>query len=71
MLCGHVHISGENTLLEEWTQKLRRNYKTGVGAHTANAGQIYNVGCMMPWMNYAPRSLDEIIKRWDKYHLEK
>ena len=24
-------------------------------------GNFINVGCMMPWMNYTPRTLDEII----------
>lgn len=23
-----------------------------------------NVGCMMPWMDYTPRTLDEIIEAW-------
>ena len=25
---------------------------------------MYNVGCMMPWMDYTPRTLDEIIERY-------
>ena len=70
MLCGHVHATAENDLLEKWTKELRDGYREGFAAHTANAGQIYNVGCMLPWMGYTPRTLDEIIKRWDKYHPE-
>ena len=26
-----------------------------------NCGNIYNVGCMKPYMDYTPRTLDEII----------
>ena len=67
MLCGHVHQTGENDLLEKWSNELRQSYQTGIGTHTANTGQIYNVGCMMPWMEYTPRTLDEIIKRKESY----
>lgn len=68
MLCGHVHNTAENALLEKWTAELRRDHRTGGGTHAANCGQIFNVGCMMEWMQYTPRTLDEIIKRWDKCH---
>lgn len=27
----------------------------------AKPGQMFNVGVMMPWMDYTPRTLDEII----------
>lgn len=68
MLCGHVHATLENDYLEQWTQELRSNCNQGFDFH--NCGQIYNVGCMMPWMQYTPRTLDEIIKRWDQCHKE-
>jgi calcineurin-like phosphoesterase family protein len=68
MLCGHVHTTAENDLLEKWTKELRDAYRSGFGTHAANCGQIYNVGCMLPWMQYCPRTLDEIIKRWDEHH---
>lgn len=61
MLCGHVHTTTENDLLEKWSRELREGYTSDTPIHTANAGQIYNVGCMMPWMKYTPRTLDEII----------
>jgi len=64
MLCGHVHNTAENEYLERWTKELRN----GTGSFFQNCGQIYNVGAMMPWMQYTPRTLDEIIKRWEKHH---
>lgn len=67
MLCGHVHATTENYLLEKWTKKLRDDCRSGIGVYAPNCGQIYNVGCMMPWMQYCPRTLDEIIKRWDRH----
>ena len=44
-------------------QKLRREVaaaRTEQGHCIAN---WINVGCMMPWMDYTPRTLDEIIER--------
>lgn len=68
MLCGHVHNTAENQILEQLIQEFRSNSASYSSAHTANCGQIYNVGCMMPWMEYTPRTLDEIITRWDCFH---
>ena len=68
MLCGHVHNTAENAILERLIQELRNNNHIFSCAHAANCGQIYNVGCMMPWMEYTPRTLDEIITRWDRFH---
>ncbi len=67
-LCGHVHATAENDILEKLIQELRDNYQHDVGTHAANCGQIYNVGACLPWMQYTPRTLDEIIKRWDECH---
>lgn len=58
MLCGHVHTTRENDLLEQWTEMLR-NTKTD---SSYSYGNIINVGCMMPWMGYTPRTLDEILE---------
>lgn len=54
MLCGHVHRTRENDYLEELRRRMR-------GDPQAGQGNIYNVGCMMPYMNYTPRTLDEIV----------
>ena len=59
MLYGHVH----NTREFDFMQKLRREVaaaRTEQGHCIAN---WINVGCMMPWMDYTPRTLDEIIER--------
>lgn len=57
MLCGHVHTTRENDFLNIWRNQLRDS-KSDV---THSCGNIINVGCMMPYMGYAPRTLDEII----------
>lgn len=59
MVCAHVHTTKENEWLEKWRAELRRQRVIdGVG----NYGNIINVGCMMPYMNYTPRTLDELIE---------
>ena len=63
MLYGHVH----NTREYDFMVKLRREIKAN---HTEDAhcvGNWINVGCMMPWMDYTPRTLDEIIEREKPY----
>ena len=54
-LYGHIHNSFvENDVLYEAKLKIRgsRNEQAAVDSH--------NVGAMMPWINFQPRSLDEI-----------
>ena len=52
MLYGHVHNSPEWALVEKWKQEL---LNIGIPA------RIINVGCMMKYMDYAPRTLDELL----------
>lgn len=60
MLHGHVHsLTDESRKVRQWVQELRDSTHN----NSANRGQIYNVGCMMPHMDYSPRTLDEIIER--------
>lgn len=58
MLCGHVHVTGENDLLQKYTKEVSEKYD---GQRYVNRGHIINVGCMMPWMDYTPRTLDQIL----------
>ena len=59
MLCGHVHTTLENEWLEKWRSELRKQRVLDGGG---NYGNIINVGCMMLYMNYTPRTLDELIE---------
>lgn len=56
-LHGHVHNTIEQDWVEKWTRELVVNHKMGTPT-----GQIINVGCMMPYMNYIPRTMEEIIE---------
>lgn len=57
MLCGHVHTTRENDFLEKWCEELL----AARSEDSHSLANIYNVGAMMPWMNYIPRTLDEIV----------
>jgi calcineurin-like phosphoesterase family protein len=58
MLCGHVHTTRENDFLLKWKKELRDSKN----CNSDSFGNIFNVGCMMPWINYMPRTLEEIIR---------
>lgn len=57
MLCGHVHNTAENDYLMKWRDELRRDRNQREG----NCGNIINVGCMMPYMDYMPRTIEELV----------
>lgn len=52
-LYGHVHNSFEWNMMEHNKYLMEELYTTPC--------QMFNVGAMMPWMDYTPRTLDEII----------
>lgn len=61
MLCGHVHTTREDEFLEKWREELWTTR-----SHSWDSrGQIINVGCMKPYMDYTPRTLDELIELTD------
>ena len=63
MLYGHVHQTREYEYLKEMRKVLKANAS---GCVTPN-GNFFNVGAMMPYMNYTPRTLDEIIAGDEAY----
>lgn len=52
MLYGHVHNSREQALVEKWQQEL---WAMGIPS------RLINVGCMMDYMDYTPRTLEELL----------
>ena len=57
-LFGHVHITPENDFIEHLREYINEHDNRDSGKHKC---QFYNVGCMMPWMDYKPRTLEEIL----------
>ena len=52
-LYGHIHMGRDSRPFEEYAEHMRQRHIPY---------ERYNVGCMMPYMNYTPRTLEEIIK---------
>jgi calcineurin-like phosphoesterase family protein len=52
-LYGHVHNNKDAKLFQEYLNLLRENNVPAAA---------YNVGCMMPYMDYTPRTILEIMK---------
>ena len=57
MLYGHVHMTREYDLL----QKLRREVQKSCVEQGHAKGNFINVGCMLPYMDYTPRTLDDSV----------
>ncbi|MDO5441646.1 MAG: metallophosphoesterase family protein [Bacillota bacterium] len=63
MLYGHVHNTRENAFLEKW----KKEVADSCSEFGHSKAHFINVGCMMPWMDYTPRTLDEIIEGEQMY----
>ncbi len=59
MLYGHIHTTIENDFMNAFKETIKEHDTRKRGRHQC---QFYNVGCMMSWMNYTPKTLDEIIE---------
>lgn len=58
-LYGHVHNSFEWNITERTRYELENLYDKKC--------YMYNVGCMMPYMDYTPRTLEDIIAGYDRW----
>ena len=52
-LYGHIHMGRDLRPFKEYAEYMRQRHLPY---------ECYNVGCMLPYMNYTPRTLEEIIK---------
>lgn len=57
-LYGHVHNSFEWNMMKHAKYQMEALYNTPC--------RMYNVGCMLPYMNYTPRTLAEIAEESEK-----
>lgn len=66
MLYGHVHMTKEYEYLKEIRGEIKRRKNQ---KEVNPLGNFINVGCMLPWMNYAPRTIEEIIVGDEEYFI--
>lgn len=60
---GHVHMSEEDVYMDDVKKEMVRRF--------GKPCSMYNVGCMESYINYTPRSLDEIVRGYDLMKIEK
>ena len=58
-LFGHVHNTAESSVIE--------NCLTSICEYYEFSRKAFNVGCMKPWMDYTPRTLEQIENGYNKY----
>ena len=63
MLYWHVHNTREFPMLLGLQATIKETARNSGDA----LGQFYNVGCMLPYMSYTPRTLDEVISGGEEY----
>ena len=61
-LYGHTHNTYENEFYQECLRKLNMEMLMQ-SEKCYDIARAYNVGCMMPYMNYEPRTLKEILNK--------
>ena len=69
LLYGHVH----NSVEEYYFKKCLREMNTEEFFDRRKGDTVlraYNVGCMMPYMNYEPRTLEEIVMESERFYNE-
>ena len=59
LLYAHTHNTVEETFFQKCVKELNENKKLNV--QQGKSIRAINVGCMMPYMNYEPRTLKEIL----------
>lgn len=57
-LYGHVHNSFEWQMMKQFQYQMRELY--------GKQCRMYNVGCMIPGMDFTPRTLEEILEKFEK-----
>lgn len=60
---GHVHNSFDSNMMEHDKMLIQNLYSknTEEGGNKTDVCRMYNVGCMIPYMNYTPRTVAEIL----------
>ena len=59
-LYGHVHTAFEAGMMENVRRQMEALY--------IRPSHMYNVGAMVSYMDYTPRTLDEIVSGWQAHH---
>ena len=59
MLFGHIHTTEEEDMMNHIISYIKENDLRERGKDLVN---MLNVGCMMPYMDYTPKTLDQLVE---------
>ena len=65
LLYGHTHNSIEEAFFQECIQQMNESEKLSLRREGGEKILAINTGCMMSYMNYEPRTLQEILENWE------
>jgi calcineurin-like phosphoesterase family protein len=65
LLYGHTHNSVENTFFQDCIHRMNESEELNLRRHGGQRIRAINVGACMPYMNYTPRTLKEILEAPD------
>lgn len=70
LLYGHTHTNFDDILYQESLKNLRCYIQNNNNDDQLNKNKpyAYNVGCMLPYINYEPRTIEEILKGGNIYY---
>ena len=66
LLYGHTHNSAENAFFQNCIQQINDSEELSLRRYGNQKIRAFNVGASMPYMNYEPRSLKEIMDNVSK-----
>lgn len=61
LLYGHTHRSAEDTFFERCIAQMNESEELSFRRQGSKRIRAINVGCMMPYMSYEPRTLKELL----------
>lgn len=61
LLYGHTHTSAEDSYFQKCLAEMNNSEEWQFRRPQEPVFRAYNVGCMMPYINYKPRTLKEIL----------
>lgn len=70
-LYGHVHNSFEWGIMESHKRLMKELYSKKDGKAAEDVFNAYNVGCMLPYMNYCPQTLEHIQEAYQLCYTDK
>lgn len=65
LLYGHTHNSVEDTFFQDCIRRMNASEELSLRRHGGQKIRAINVGSCMPWINYTPRTLKEILAALD------